>query len=317
MRLTWLPDRSIESLRNALIRVAPDLSRGDILLSPWIELSNPLWQGGSAIVDGDLVAKFAWSEPAAQRVWHEAQILKILGSHSTPLRTPKLVVTSLDPALLVTERVAGAPLTFDQVGKYDAASLERTASELAHFLAELHRPDVFEEIVRGVGQLATPTPQATTQAIRQRLSPWIRSDQIALVSEWCNWADYVLEEPRREVFAHGDFHGHNQIWDAEEGELRAVVDFGESGPVDAEFDFRYLPSQGPTVDLLVATCAKYVEYSGTAIDLARIMAWNIRTVLGDALWRSEAGVPLPDGGTPAEWVDGLGSRLAQLDLAVS
>jgi hypothetical protein len=317
MPLTWLPNRSIESLRNALTRVEPELSSGEISLMSWIEQSNPLWHGGSALLDGSLVAKFAWSEPAAKRVWHEAQILTVLGSHTTPLRTPRVVVASSDPALVVTEFVAGVPLLYDRVAESDRPSLERTGSELAQFLAGLHRPDVLADVISETGPLATPVPQATTQAIRERLSPWIRSDQIALVGEWCDWADGVLTAAQREVMAHGDLHGHNQVWDSEREELRAVVDFGESGPVEAEFDFRYLPSQGPTVDLLVATCAKYVECAGTSIDLARVMAWHLRTVLGDALWRSEARVPLPDGGTPAEWVDALRSRLAELELATS
>jgi hypothetical protein len=106
------------------------------------------------------------------------------------------------------------------------------------------------------------------------------------------------------------------MWD-ERQELRAVVDFEESGPTETAFDFRYLPSQGPTVELFVTTSAKYAEYSGTAVDVARVMAWNMRTVLGDALWRSEAGVALPDGGTPAEWVDALGTRLSDLELISS
>ncbi len=281
----------------------------------WIVQSNPLWHGGSAVVDGTLVAKFAWSEPAARRVWHEARVLNVLGSRSGTLRTPRVVVASPDPALLVTEWVTGEPLTYDRVRESDRLSLERTASELAHFLADLHRPDVLADVITEVGQLATPVPQATTTAIRKRLAPWLRSDQIALVSKWCDWADNALEGSQTDVLVHGDLHGYNQVWDFEREELRAVIDFEECGPVEAEFDFRYLPSQGPTVDLVVATCAKYVEYSGTAIDLARVMAWNIRTVLGDALWRSEAGVPLPDAGTPAGWVDDLRARLAELEMA--
>ena len=261
------------------------------------------------------MAKFAWAEPAAERVWHEARILRALGSYPA-LRTPRVVATSSDPALLVTEWVAGGPLTYEEVGRSDRPWLERTASELARFLADLHRPEVLTAVIREVGPMATPVPQATTDAIRQRLSPWLRSDQTALVSGWCDWADGVLEAPQTNVLVHGDLHGHNQVWD-ERQELRAVVDFEESGPTEAAFDFRYLPSQGPTVDLFVATCEKYAEYSGTPVDVARVMAWNIRTVLGDALWRSEAGVALPDGGTPAEWVDGLGTRLAELELISS
>jgi aminoglycoside phosphotransferase (APT) family kinase protein len=313
--LTWLNDGTINSVRSALMLVAPELSVSDIRLLPRIEQSNPLWHGGNAVLDNKLVVKFAWAQPAAERVWHEARILRVLRSYPA-LRTPRVVAASSDPALLVTEWVAGSPLTYEQVGNSDRRWLQRTTKDLARFLADLHRSEVLTAVISEAGPLATPMPQATTDAIRERLSPWLRFDQIALVNRWCDWADRVLESPQVKVFVHGDLHGYNQVWDERQG-LRAVVDFEESGPAEAAFDFRYLPAQGPTVKLFVATCAKYAEFTGTPVDVARVMAWNVRTVLGDALWRSEAGVALPDGGTPAQWVDGLGTRLADLALASS
>jgi hypothetical protein len=36
-------------------------------------------------------------------------------------------------------------------------------------------------------------------------------------------------------------------------------------------------------------------------------------VLGDALWRTEAGVPLPGSGTKEAWIDELEVRYAALD----
>jgi len=65
--------------------------------------------------------------------------------------------------------------------------------------------------------------------------------------------------------------------------------------------------------LLRATVAKYETLSGRTLSVTRVMAWHIRTMLGDALWRSRAGVTLPDGGTPEAWVDELGHRLDALD----
>ena len=44
------------------------------------------------------------------------------------------------------------------------------------------------------------------------------------------------------------------------------------------------------------------------------MAWHLRTALGDALWRSEAGVPLPDHRTPADWIGDLAARFWQLGM---
>ena len=50
------------------------------------------------------------------------------------------------------------------------------------------------------------------------------------------------------------------------------------------------------------------------MSIDRVMAWNVLTVLGDALWRTEAGVALPGGGNAASWVDDLDKRLKALRL---
>jgi hypothetical protein len=46
----------------------------------------------------------------------------------------------------------------------------------------------------------------------------------------------------------------------------------------------------------------------------RVMAWHLRNALGDALWRSEAGLPLADHRTPPEWVDDLAARIGALGI---
>ena len=312
MALTWLSGRSVASVREALRQVAHELSNEEVELRPWIEQNDPKWWYGSAVVGRRYFVKFAWSQSAAEKVWHEACVLDALGG---ALRTPRIVAASDDPALLATEWIVGQPLTIERVGQMDSEHLAATAAELARYLADLHRPDVLAAVTRAVGSLATPLPQATTSAIRANLTPWIRSDQVGQVSRWCDWADEVLEVPVELVFVQGDFHGHNQLWDVEAQTLSAVLDYGESGAADPAYDFRYLPAQGTTIDLFLATATKYSAYMGRPLDLSRVMAWHMRTVLGDALWRSRAGVPLPDDRTPAQWVDDLRFRLDKLDMA--
>jgi hypothetical protein len=116
------------------------------------------------------------------------------------------------------------------------------------------------------------------------------------------------------VLVHGDFHGHNQLWDLAIPRWRAVVDFDIAGPRDPEFDFRYLPSQTPDSALFLAAVRHYQKRTARTLDLDRVMAWHLRTVLGDALWRSEAGVALPGGGDPSTWVDDLKRRLCKLEV---
>lgn len=114
------------------------------------------------------------------------------------------------------------------------------------------------------------------------------------------------------MFAHGDLHGFNQVWERNTWTLRLIADFEVAGPADPEYDLRYFPSQEPTLALVDAIQERYTALSGRSIDMNRVMAWHIRTALGDALWRSEAGGALPGGGTPALYVDDIERKLDQL-----
>jgi phosphotransferase family enzyme len=95
------------------------------------------------------------------------------------------------------------------------------------------------------------------------------------------------------VLMHGDIHGDNHLWDEETLRLRLVIDLETVGTGEPEFDLRCLPGDCG-IDLFTATVAHYEKLTGTKLDVDRIMAWYLRTVLGDALWRAEAGIPLPD-----------------------
>ena len=112
----------------------------------------------------------------------------------------------------------------------------------------------------------------------------------------------------------GDLHGYNQLWDQGTATLAAVVDFEESGLRDPHFDLRYLPGLPRSLDLVLATIDAYEQLCGRRLQIGRVMAWNVLTVLGDALWRTEAQVALPGGGSVEEWVDNTERRLAALGL---
>ena len=114
------------------------------------------------------------------------------------------------------------------------------------------------------------------------------------------------------VVVHGDFHGGNQVWDGDQ--LRVVVDFETVGLAEPEYDLRTFPGTGPGVELLTATLGHYERITGRDLDVGRVMAWHLRTALADALWRSEASVPLPDHRTPPEWVDDLAKRFTALGV---
>jgi aminoglycoside phosphotransferase (APT) family kinase protein len=285
------------------------------------DLSRPTWASGSATIDGRFLAKFAFSEPTAVRVWHEARVLKLLGEQAA-FDVPDLVAASPDPACLATRIVeGGVPLSYELVRASIPERVDALGAELARFLANLHAPQILALARERLDEpTAIPEPglQATTDELRLRFTPMIQKRQRARVRRWCDWVDEQLAAPATIVFVHGDFHPYNQLWSAQELRLLLVADFETSGIAEPEYDFRAIPSFGPGIDLLASTIDEYVALTGRQLSLERIMALHLRTSLGDALWRTGAGIPLllprPGGGTPAHYVDELAARFALLGI---
>lgn len=311
--MKWLGECSAEALGGALRRVAPELS-GYPLTVPVPDPAakrDPLWWSSSTVVGERFIVKFAWSRPAALRLVHEIGVLTALGREPAVPYLPEVVAASTDPVLLITRRVPGISL-FDVIGSIDR---DRAGQQIARFLAALHDPAARQRAEAVVGPLTgAHLPPATTQTLRERFGPLARPDQRRLLLRWCDWADAVLASPGPAVLVHGDLHGDNQVWDHDE--LRLVVDLETAGAAEPEYDLRTFPgpAMGPGVELLIAIMRHYQQITGRQLSLDRVTAWHLRTALGDALWRSEAGIPLADHRTPPEWVDDLAARFRMLGI---
>ncbi|HEX3803983.1 MAG TPA: aminoglycoside phosphotransferase family protein [Solirubrobacteraceae bacterium] len=316
-----MSEYSEPDLRSALRVAGTGLDELSIELTGTNDLSRPMWASGSATIDGRFVAKFAFSEPTAVRVWHEARVLKLLAEQPA-FDVPDVVAASPDPACLATRIVEGGlPLSYELVRASLPERVDALGAELARFLANLHAPQILALARQRLDDpLRVPEPglQATTDELRLRFTPMIRARQRARVRRWCDWVDEQLAVPAELVFVHGDFHPYNQLWDPRELRLLLVADFETSGIAEPEYDFRAIPSFGPGIDLLTCTIDKYVALTGRRLSLERIMALHLRTSLGDALWRTEAGLPLllarSGGGTPDDYVDELAARFALLGI---
>jgi aminoglycoside phosphotransferase (APT) family kinase protein len=285
-----LADPSPETVAAAVRGVAPELSGLPVVVRDVAGRDDPLWQAGSARIGDGFFVKFAWSEVAAARVAHEIAVLTALTD--VPF-LPEIVAVGIDPVLLVTRRVVGTSL-FHAVGGLD---LDDAGRQLALFLTALHGtsigalPSAYDGVQHPVG----------TDLIRERFDRWVSPPRARIVDGLCDRIDSALAGPSSaHVVAHADFHGDNQIWDG--GLLRLVVDFETVALAEPEYDLRALPGTGPGIDLLLAVLR---HYTGRRLDADRVLAWHARSALNDALWRCEAGIALPDGRTPSEWVDDL------------
>jgi aminoglycoside phosphotransferase (APT) family kinase protein len=290
--MRWIPDGTESSLRAALAAVAPELTGQPMRLPSMSGKENPEWHSGAARL-GDFMVKFAWSEIAARRLANEIAVLTALSGVVPYL--PQVVASSVDPVMLVTRREPGTSL-FQAI---DGIDIDQAGAQLATFLTALHDPAT----LRMVPDPATPRPPTATAEIRPAIGRWLRAEQRPMVDRWCDWTDTVLADRRPAVLAHGDLHGDNQVWQGDR--LRLVVDFETAGAAEPEFDLRALPGTGPGVELLLAT----VRHYGRPLSLDRVLAWHIRTALADVLWRSEAGIHLPDHRTPPDWVDDIAERV--------
>lgn len=314
-----LAEPSEEALRAAVAKAFPELADSPISMraaSGHIGRPEDLrairapWLKDSARVGDRHHVKFAWSIEAARRLWHEAQVTTILGGIEPSMLLAQVEAVTTDPVLLVTRRMRGGPIWYHEISAMSRDDRRHLAVQLGAFLQRLHAPDAIEAVEKALGPLPSPVPQATTSALRDRLPAFISEKHAKDVAIWCDWADEVQAEPTERVLLHGDFACHNILWDPQEQALVGVVDFEESAVGDPSYDFRYLPAQADTLDLLHEVAAAYTAAGGVGYELRRVMAWHIRTSLGDALWRSEASIALPYGGTPDEWVDELDQHLA-------
>ena len=309
--MKWLAECSAAALREALRAVAPELSGYPVTVPGPAGKQDPQWHSGSVPVGERFFVKFAWSRPAALQLAHEIAVLAALAREPAVPFLPEIVAASTDPLILITRRVPGTSL-FEVAGSIDP---DRAARQLARFLAALHHPAARQRTQAAVGPLTGPVlPPATTATLRDRFGTWVRPDQRRTVLRWCDWADAVLASPGPAVLVHGDLHGDNQVWDGDE--LRLVVDFATAGAAEPEYELRGFPGpgMGPGLELLTAVMRHYQQATGRQLSPDRVMAWHLRQALGDALWHSQAGIPLNDHRTPPQWVEDLAARFSALGI---
>ena len=164
--LSWLPQGSVPALRDALAKVAPELAGRPIAVNERVVTSDPRFFQGSAVVDSAFVVKFAWSEPAARRVALEGAVLTALGRAAPDLAIPEVVVASADPALVVTLRILGEPLTSEVARRHWDDWALRARSPRAWNRIPQSDAQVRSHIVRMLASDAALTKTAALRRLR-------------------------------------------------------------------------------------------------------------------------------------------------------
>jgi aminoglycoside phosphotransferase (APT) family kinase protein len=235
-------------------------------------------------------------------------VLRALSGTAAGPLCPPVEASSDAPAMIVTRRVAGDAVGFEQADLLADGVLAR---QLAGALAAIHDPSTRSAVEHHVPELPGPVPQADTEAIRSRLGRFVEPADLAVVLGWCDWVDDVQRAQASDpVLLHGDLHGYNML--AVGTTLTCLLDYDAVCDGDHHYDFRYLPALVGSIRPFCDVAEAYEQLTGRRVEPAPVLAWHLRTMLGDALWRSEARVPLPDGGTVEEWIAAGRVRIEQL-----
>jgi aminoglycoside phosphotransferase (APT) family kinase protein len=308
-----LPEPTPAAVTDALRVVAPELAGLPVIIPSPAGGTDPVFHMASAALGEDYIVKFAWSRAATRFVTHQISVLRVLAAEPTVPHLPEVLAAGTSPAILVTRRVRGTSL----FAVADSLDPDHTGGQLARFLAALHSDQIRRRFEAAAGPVPAWYPLVTTDALRERLGRLVAPRQQRAVLRWCDWTDQTLARPAGQVLVHGDLHGDNQIWSA--GDLRAILDFENAGLGEPEYELRTFPGpgMGPGTELLTATMRHYQRLTGRTLSTERVMAWHVRQALGDVLWRSEAGLPLPDHRPPGAWVDDIAARLQQLNVTVA
>lgn len=291
--MAHLQDASPATLRRLVSDLAPALRDATIDPLPVMAV-QPRWCRGACLVGATHVLKVCWSTEAEAPLRLQSQLLPILSGFDPDLPTPVPVAASDDPVALLYERLPGVPLTYDEAGRLDKTRQAALAHQIAGALGALHSDALRAACDRSGVRFGRPQPQASTRELRNRLAPRLDSVTSAWLFTTLAWVDRALASPSADVVLHGDFHGYNLVID-DQVQLVGVLDFEETGLGPVEFDFRYLPRQSPHLGLLDDVMHAYEARSGRALDIEAIFAWHVLTDLGDALWRTEAGVEVVAG----------------------
>lgn len=308
MTQRWLDAPTEDAVRAAVSVVLPDAAALVVSFTKTVAAGNE-WRRATARLGDEYVVKFAWTQEACALLEREIAIHTELERAAPDVPQPALVATSQLPLLLIRRFVPGRPGPWgNEATSMSEGARKVMAAQMARVLANLHRHDLVPTAQR-LG-LVDPEAQSDTEGLLEEFLPLITPEHADRVRATCAWVDEVLREPTERVLLHGDLHSFNIVFDQDWSDVLAVLDFESASLGDPAFDFRYLPAQQPKLQVLCDVLEVYEQRARRSVPLERVLAWHALTALGDAMWRTQAGVEIPGGGDADHAVDALDGLFA-------
>lgn len=112
-------------------------------------------------------------------MWREGVLLQRLSATDSGLPIPRVVQAARQPALTITEMVAGDPLSWEWANERDPAEAETLGSAIGAFVARLHA--VPAALVLADLPPYVPTPQAETSRLRAHYPALVDDQRAELV----------------------------------------------------------------------------------------------------------------------------------------
>ena len=217
------------------------------------------WHSLAIDIDGRFIAKFPQGEEAENALRREASLLSVIRPHVT-MAVPDMQLHEEPPLFSLHGKLPGDTLERDGYEKLEESQRDTLAADLALFFAELHAID--PAMMRAAGALPVEiwdTADATLAPIWPLLPDPVRAEAERALEDY----RALPPDPLGEVYGFFDAHGWNMAFDHEQGRIRGIFDFADSGFGPPHREFTQVSLIHP--ELAARTVDAYAALTGRAL----------------------------------------------------
>jgi len=181
-------------------------------------------------------------------------------------------------------KLPGGTLDGEGYARLNEEARRRLAGDIALFLAELHAIDPATMREAGAGPVGWwDTEEATLAPVWPLLPEHLRAPAQAAVADYRR----LSPDPLGEVYGFFDAHGWNMAFDRQEGQLKGIFDFADSGFGPPHREFVQISLIHP--ELAARTVEAYEARTGRALDRRRIFLLTAAMRLSELAGAIETG----------------------------